>query len=99
MGKGLTKVILSQVCMGIYMNKMEIWVNSDQFFNDWKGDEMVTSKQDRELSGRKDFSETFPDQVERYLFLSEGEFKVSHIVDRKTGEVLVEIRAEGFDPP
>jgi hypothetical protein len=99
MGEGLPEVILSQIRMSIDLNEMEVGMDSHDFFDDGKGDEMVASEQDRELFSREDFSQGFSDQIERRLFFTEREFKVPYIVNRKTGEILVEIGAIGFNSP
>jgi hypothetical protein len=82
MGKGFSEVILSQVRVGIQLKEMEVRVDMEDFFQDWKGDEMVSSEEDGEFILGQDFTKGILNEIKSYLLLSQREFQISHVMDQ-----------------
>jgi hypothetical protein len=85
--------------MGIDMDEMEVRVNPKNLLDDWKGNEMVPSQKNRKLFGTQNLLKSVANPLEGFLFISQRQFQVSHIMDRDFIQVSLEIRAIGFDAP
>jgi hypothetical protein len=81
-GKGFTEIVFPHVGMGIDMDEMKVRIDPQNLFDNWKGDEVVPSKEDRKFLRPEDLLKSLPDPSKGLFFISKRQFQISHIMNK-----------------
>jgi len=99
MGEGFSKIVVSQIGMGVKLKEAKVRVNPEDLLKNRESDQMVSAQKDREFISGQNSTKGFLNELESYLLVSRREFQISEIVDPELSQVPVKIRAVGFNSP